>query len=242
MTLDYNQLDPDGDVVLILERQYDNEGVEDVLADGKGSAPKKSSKPIKPTAAEEIPATEDTLIDDAEHIRMRVSSKHLILASSYFRKMLRGGFKEAEELCAKGTVQIRLMDDHPAAMLILLNIIHGHTRRVPRVVGFRMLTQIAVLVDKYQFHEVAEAFTDSWVANLKGGTPQTSLDDLRAAICIYWVFRKPSDFKSVTYTAQMESDARMEANGLPIPASIIGNITRIRCFVLQNLAVLTRCR
>jgi hypothetical protein len=119
----------------------------------------------------------------SEHIRIRVSSKHLILASPYFRSMLQGDFKEGVDLRTTGAAEIRLVGGHPAALLILLNIIHGHTRRVPRNVDFRMLTRIAVLVDKYQFHEVAEMFTDTWVEKLKGGS---LTDDLRAASCIYW--------------------------------------------------------
>jgi hypothetical protein len=176
---------------------------------------------MKETPAEAIPAydspapTGETLTGEvrgsekrpkSEHIRIRVSSKHLILASHYFRSILRGDFKEGVDLRTTKVTEIPLVEDHPAALLILLNIIYGHTRRVPRAVDFRILTRIAVLVDKYQFHEVAEMFTNTWVEKLRGSMPTSLTDDLRAAICIYWVFRKSSEFKRVTQIALMDSN------------------------------------
>jgi hypothetical protein len=120
--------------------------------------------------------------------------------------MLRGDFKEGVDLRTTKVTEIPLVEDHPAALLILLNIIHGHTRRVPRAVDFRILTRIAVLVDKYQFHEVAEMFTNTWVEKLRGSMPTSLTDDLRTAICIYWVFRKSSKFKRATQIALMDSN------------------------------------
>ena len=286
MTPDYCELDPDGDVILILERRHEeDEGEEGVPTDDPLSpteeapaeeapaewieeapakdapaewieeAPAKDAPtewikeapaedaPAEWPAAEEIPVddppapTGGTLTGDvrdsekqpkSEHIRMRVSSKHLILASPYFRNMLQGDFKEGVDLDTTGAAKIPLVGDHPAALLILLNIIHGHTRRVPRDVDLRMLTWIAILVSKYEFHEVAEMFTDTWVEKLKGSMPISLTDDLRAAICIYWVFRKSSEFKRATQIALMDSNDRIEVDGLPIPSSVFGNI-RIQC-------------
>jgi hypothetical protein len=260
MTPDYCELDPDGDVILILERWHEEdegeEGVptddplsptEEALAEWIEGAPAEDAPaedaPAEWPAAEEIPVddpsapTGGTLTGDvrdsekqpkSEHIRMRVSSKHLILASPYFRNMLQGDFKEGVDLGTAGAAEIPLVGDHPAALLILLNIIHSHIRRVPRDVDLRMLMWIAILVDKYEFHEVAEMFTDTWVEKLKGSMPISLTDDLRAAICIYWVFRKSSEFKRATQIALMDSNDRIEEDGLPIPSSVFGNI-RIQC-------------
>jgi hypothetical protein len=324
MTPDYCELDPDGDVILILERRHEEdegeEGVptddplspteeapaeeapaewieeapaeeapaeeapadeapaewieealaEDAPAEWIEAAPAEDppaewieeapaeeapaeEAPAEEALAEEAPAewpaSEEIPVDDppaptggtltgdvrdsekqpkSEHIRMRVSSKHLILASPYFRNMLQGDFKEGVDLDTTGAAEIPLVGDHPAALLILLNIIHGHTRRVPRDVDLRMLTWIAILVSKYEFHEVAEMFTDTWVEKLKGSMPISLTDDLRAVICIYWVFRKSSEFKRATQIALMDSNDRIEEDGLPIPSSVFGNI-RIQC-------------
>jgi hypothetical protein len=153
---------------------------------------------------------------------MKASSRHLALASVVFRTLLRGNFREGVALRTTGTAEIPLPDDHPAAFLILLNIVHGHARTVPRQVDLRILTQIAILVDKYQFHEAAEMFTDSWFQSLKESIYQSPSDDLVAEICIYWVFGKSSEFQEVTRVAVRESTGKIDEKRLPIPSSIVG--------------------
>jgi hypothetical protein len=174
MTPDYCELDPDGDVILILERRYEeDEGEEGVSTDDPPSltedvpaedvpaeeAPDEWIKcpeveeipvndppgPMEETPAEAVPAYDSpALIGEtltgkvrnsekrpkSEHIRIKVSSKHLILASPYFRSMLQSNFKEGMNLRTTRATEIWLISGHPVALLILLNIIHGHTRRV----------------------------------------------------------------------------------------------------------------
>ena len=110
MTPDYCELDPEGDLIFILERRHEDDAC----------AP--SSQP---------PAKKHST-GKSQQIRMKVSSRHLALSSTVFRTSLRSGFKEAVTLRTTGTVEIPLPDDHPAAFLILLNVVHGHTRQVPR--------------------------------------------------------------------------------------------------------------
>jgi len=94
-------------------------------------------------------------------VHMRVSSKHLILASPTFRSMLGPGFEEGQRLRIEGSTELALGDDDPDAFEILLNIIHGLTRKVPRSVTLDMLTKLAVLINYYQMHEAVELFSDT---------------------------------------------------------------------------------
>ena len=55
----------------------------------------------------------------SKQIRMRVSSKHLMLASLVFKAKFQGEFKEGNTLRSSGFVEKQLLDDHPAAWLIL---------------------------------------------------------------------------------------------------------------------------
>lgn len=81
---------------------------------------------------------------------MRVSSKHMILASSVFEAMLQPGrFKEEIDLDSNGKAEIPLPDDDSEPFVILLDIIHGRPRKVPRVVNLHLLSGLAVLIDKY---------------------------------------------------------------------------------------------
>jgi len=41
------------------------------------------------------------------------------------------------------------------ALLILMNIIHGHTQEVPRTVDLELLTRMAEIVDYYELHEAS---------------------------------------------------------------------------------------
>ena len=162
---------------------------------------------------------------EPEDIHMQVSSKHLILASSVFAKMLNGKFREAENMRLAGHVAMRLPDDDPAAFSVLLNIAHGRTRRVPRRVGLTMLTEIARLVDKYYMHEVIEIYSDRWIDDIKDDVPRSFTNDLLPWLCISWVFQKADIFKRTTSIAQHESKRVIgegKANALPIPSSIIG--------------------
>lgn len=166
-----------------------------------------------------------TFPTESEDIHMQVSSKHLILASSVFARMLHGKFLEAETLRSAGQAEFRLPDDDPVALSILLNIVHGHTRRVPRRLELAMLTEVAILVDKYYMVEVIEVYSDMWVDNLKDNVPRSFTNDLLPWLCISWVFQKAEIFKNTTRIAQCESkrmvgEARTSA--LPIPNPIIG--------------------
>jgi BTB/POZ domain len=134
---DYIEFDPDGDVTLILLNRVGD-------PDAKG-------KDTQNTDQAENWAHLD--INYPAVIQMRVSSGHLILVSPVFKRLLKGGFAECHTLTSAGTAEICLPDDNPEAMQILLNIIHGHTRKVPREIKFDTLTQISILIDKYSLHE-----------------------------------------------------------------------------------------
>jgi hypothetical protein len=156
-------------------------------------------------------------------VRMRVSSSHLILASPYFKRMLRGDWKEACTLRAEGRLTIYVEEDwDPDALLILMNIIHGHTRKVTRTVSLEMLAKLAVLVDYYQCPEVVEVFSEMWINQLKGTLPETYSRDLILWICISWVFHQSYEFEVTTGIALMQSEGPMQTLRLPIPKIIVG--------------------
>ncbi|KAI9774991.1 MAG: hypothetical protein M1840_000207 [Geoglossum simile] len=158
-------------------------------------------------------------------VRFRVSSRHMALASPVFRVMLQQGFGEATVLRSTGKVEVTLEEDCAAAFLILLDVIHGHTRRVPRKIDLDMLTQVAIIVDKYSCLEVVEVFSDMWFGELRNSLPGALAETLLPWLCITWVFRKPVEFKHVTRIAQSEGNGSTEedlVNILPIPSSILG--------------------
>ncbi|KAI9761623.1 MAG: hypothetical protein M1840_001739 [Geoglossum simile] len=154
-------------------------------------------------------------------IRCRVSSKHLSLVSPVFEAMLQRQFKEAATLRSVGKVEIPLADDNPVAFMILLEIIHGCTRSIPRAITLDMLTEAAVLVDKYDCREVVEQYSDMWIYRLKGRMPLT-LESALQWLCVSWVFRKSIEFKHATEIAIRSETLGDMMDGLPVPSSVLG--------------------
>ncbi|KAL4914842.1 hypothetical protein BDW62DRAFT_204206 [Aspergillus aurantiobrunneus] len=115
-------------------------------------------------------------------LKLRASSKHLSLACPHFARMFKDEFREGSELRSNGSVE--LVVDHPngIAFLILMLIVHCHTRQVPRVISNKMQTNIAVLVDYYVCYAAVEVFSDMWIAAIENDPVRFASDSLE------WVF------------------------------------------------------
>lgn len=85
-------------------------------------------------------------------LRFKVSSKHLTLASPYFKKMLEGPYKEANLPCPEVTIE----EFDSEALKILLNIIHGKNSNIPRFLSLDMLAKVSEWVDYLDCFEQAE--------------------------------------------------------------------------------------
>lgn len=156
-------------------------------------------------------------------VRIRVSSRHLALASPVFKNMFSGNWTEGYEIRYKGNTDIVMDMWDFDATLIIMNIIHGYAPRVPRKVDLDTLAKVAVIVDYYQCHAVVEVFADMWVNYLKVDMPKSFGKMVLQWICISWVFRKPAEFLAATRVALVESPGVVQSYGLPIPYRIIGS-------------------
>jgi len=161
-------------------------------------------------------------IDSDEKIEVRVSSKHLVLASQVFRVMLEGSFLEGRKSDAQELKRVPLPDDDADAMLLLLSIVHGLTRRVPRRIKNHLFLNVVILIDKYQLNEATEICTDIWFDVLWKSVPQNLYQDLANWIYSCWVLRKEEEFKNLTRLAQFERGSRFEDGDTLFPGSITG--------------------
>jgi len=162
-------------------------------------------------------------------VHMLVSSKHLILASPVFKAMLKGDtFKEGRTLSSSGRVEVPLPDDNVAAFIIILDIIHGRNRRVPRQVSLEMMTNLSILVDKYQMLEAVEAFSEAWIEDLKVNLPEQFDDNTGRWLAISWVFGRRVEFTTMTQYIEQQSGVSWIGNyfdpDLPIPHIIFGKL------------------
>ncbi|KAH6872041.1 hypothetical protein B0T10DRAFT_533321 [Thelonectria olida] len=181
--------------------------------------------------AEEAPAEESVAEEPAENpleestgneteegsvMRMRVSSRHLILASPVFRNMLDGPFKEGTA-CEPGRRQISTSNWDANALMILLNIIHGHLREVPRSLSLEMPAKFAIIVDYYKCHEVVEVFVDIWLKAMENNLPTFHGKELMLWLLVSWVFSQDE-------TRIKHSKNTIMAMDLPIPGDVLGKI------------------
>ena len=159
---------------------------------------------------------------------MQVSSRHLILASRVFKAMLSGGFQEGALLESTGKAEIPLEDTDSVAFEILLDIIHGRHKRVPRNVDFDCLVEIATLTDMYELHESVELAITGWLdyAHSTGSRYLSSLKGKMQWLWICHVFKVPK--RSSGYLGQVILDTTsseqlsMLAESVPMPDYITG--------------------
>ncbi|KAE8453983.1 hypothetical protein EG329_007759 [Mollisiaceae sp. DMI_Dod_QoI] len=263
--------DPDGDLILQLirtpekerdpvadEQRKDGEDANLNVVEGQeqaaGDAPHANDGTEEHKPAED--SKTETLSDDPErpsleeigaNVDMIVSSRHLMLASPVFKAMLRlDGFKEGHKLESAGKAEIPLPDDDPEALIILLDIIHGRNRRIPRQISLDLMTKVTILVDKYQMVEAAEVFSESWIEHLKMSIPTEYVtpEDQTAVhkwIGISWVFGNRKEFQDMTMFVQRGCGSDLEEKieeGLLIPDIIIDTITQKRKDALFELYAL----
>lgn len=220
------EVDPDGDLLIILP--FSNEAFAPWNdSDDREALPERDpgveiSSPPSTTHEGNLLASYTSPLP----LHLKVSSKHLILASRHFRKMLTGNWGEANTIHEDGYRHVTLEGFDPSALKLLLDIIHGKTRKVPRSLDLEMLAKVSVLVDDFECHEEVEVFSDIWLNHLQDSLATEYNRDLILWILISSVFRKSALFKSATRTAILHSTRPIQALGLPIRGIIIGEWPR----------------
>ncbi|KAL5866394.1 hypothetical protein ACKVWC_011429 [Pyricularia oryzae] len=192
--------------------------------------------PKHPHLADSQPKNANEL-DSPTHqkeVRFRLSSKHMILASPYFKTMLGGPWREADEL------EVEAEDWDTEALLILMRVIHGQNQHVPRLIKLELLAKIAVLVDYYQCRDAIDLAAEIWIQQLT--PPEEPSKNLVFWLLISSVFRREEIFRAMTTIALRQSQGPLRAFNLPIPESILTEnssatlLLRSRSFV-QNFCM-----
>lgn len=159
-------------------------------------------------------------LEEPREVRFRVSSSHLSLASPIFRIMLDGPWKEGI-LDGQSPRQLLTSEWDTEALLVLLNIIHGRHRAVPKLVSLDTLGKFAILVDYYQCHEVTEVFVDRWLKALEKDFPTSYGRESTIWLFVSLVFSHSVYFEKTTELAIKESQGPVETMCLPIPVELL---------------------
>ncbi|KAL5411204.1 hypothetical protein PMIN04_010326 [Paraphaeosphaeria minitans] len=228
-----HEIDPFADTIIVLKRPCRNFAPwnEALTLYNTDLAEPEEEQPICTKISEEgraEPAFELTKSED-DDIHYLVSSRHLMLASPWFRRTLtREEYIEASKDPSDGRYHIPASDWDEEALLILLNIFHVRTRRIPATVSLEMLAKIAVLVDYYELEdaEVMERDVRDWIAQLRCNIPVPSFycRDLMLWICISRTFHMSEEFEKVTALAIKGSEGWIQTLDLPINEAIIGTL------------------
>jgi hypothetical protein len=129
-----------------------------------------------------------------------VASQVLVSTSAVFAKMLgkKSNFAEAVALReSKGDDQpviVKVADDDPSTMKIILYALHSQYRQVPDSITLSQLFQAAVICDKYALHEALRLIAKVWSEPLKHGSKKNP----RQWLFISWVFGPESVFTEVS--------------------------------------------
>lgn len=161
-----------------------------------------------------------------QKFEIKVSSRHLALASRVFRVMFGGQFRERIDSDDGHLAKVSLPEDDPDALVILLGITHGLSRRIPRRIDSQTFLAVVILIDKYEFHEMAEVFTDMWFVELwKPGSERESPDSEWIFIC--WVLNKELEFRNLTMGAILDNERPYGPEDVLFPCEIAGKITSL---------------
>ncbi|GIJ99683.1 hypothetical protein Aspvir_003684 [Aspergillus viridinutans] len=161
-------------------------------------------------------------------LKIRASSKHLTLACPQFARTLHSDFQESQDLHQKGHLDLEIDNWDPAAFPILMLILHGRTRPVPRKLTLSKFVDFAVLVDYYECYEAVEVFTDMWIRSLKKtATASMSLAQVEEWLFVSWVFQHRQSFALACGYLRGNLTSRF-CPELPVPQRVCDAIDRAR--------------
>lgn len=235
---------PNGDMNLILRRSrtpriqkatrgsFSSDGANEEPTSGETTATvdqveHKLGPPVKfKNISSSIHTVEDlrnlgSMNEQRQHIelRYRVSSAHLALASPVFKGMVDKSFATID-LSSRSASGFRR---YAEAMLILLDVIHGHHKSVPKAMDLKLLIELWKIIDSHKCHEAVEMFVDHWVASVidKDKIKGSSLDTNMSRLYISWVFAKGEYFDLLAHNI-LETTAGSIQTDLALPATILG--------------------
>ncbi|EWZ80298.1 hypothetical protein NW765_011590 [Fusarium oxysporum] len=188
--------------------------------------------PVKPASTQS--ETQDPPIEK----HFLCSKKHLTLASRRAAKLFSSQFKEAS-VESDGLYHWKFEGIFNAeAFELVLKIIHGKTRDVPRNVKLDLLADIATIVDDLECHEAVAFFSTNWLFGWPVGWPSTEeLRDkpLAQLILASFVFEHASLFQTYTKMAIRHNIDVISTYELPIRADVSDKIESTRIDILQRL-------
>lgn len=190
--------------------------------------PSKDTEKSGQDSTQQSETEEEEAAAEEECFRIRVSAKHLILASPVFKSLLLGGWKESSTFLDKGSTELTVSGWDLEAFLVVLRMIHSQNKEIPRKVSLELFAKITVIADYYKCKDAIGFFSDVWLddlesnSDLRNSLADTFSRELMLWMWISWFFRRVEQFKKATAVASKYSKIRISSLGLPLPAKLIG--------------------
>ncbi|KAG5918869.1 hypothetical protein E4U61_001381 [Claviceps capensis] len=220
---------------------------EDSYSDDE-NAHEPTPEPIAPTIESNVPNDNDIAEAHGENgerneVQFRLCSKHLSLASPVFKTMLNGVWKESapssdqynrsakplSPLQNDSNCQVRYelaaTEWGAEDFLLLMNIVHCQSIKVPYSIDLETLGRMSVLVDYYQCQEATQFFAGLWIDKLSGSLPTTYGRDCVTWMFVSWVFSRSNIFEKMTQLAIRTCDGGLGTINLPFPPMLLSTAT-----------------
>lgn len=219
------EADPDADTLIILtgyDRPFAAEDGGDAAPASNGNNSKAWLVNGSATAASK---------DGSPEFRIKVSSKHMSLASPFFQNKFgrqSSSSNSGAVVQSDGRVHVRLRGFDPTAVTTVVNIIHSRGLRAPKALDLETLAKVAVVVDALQCYEAVEAYADRWIARLAPSAASSAAAaarsdrDLVLWVFVTYVFQQPDLFRAATRQAISRSTGTLKTFGLPLRKDVIG--------------------
>ena len=109
-----------------------------------------------------------------------VCSRTLSRASTVFKRMLYGQFKESASTSrAEGQWTVHLPEDDPATMKLALAILHALFDRVPGTLDLNQLYELLILLDKWDMMLIVKPWAKIWFKKIRRIGNEQPLEELR---------------------------------------------------------------
>ncbi|KAI1502476.1 hypothetical protein F5X99DRAFT_378823 [Biscogniauxia marginata] len=179
-------------------------------------------------------------VGDNEAARLFVvCSKSLARSSPFWKKLLYGKFAESikpDHRDDKTEWVVRLPDDDPESMKMLLNIVHGRFEFVPGYeahVPTHDLYKLCVLLDKYDMTHVLRPWASGWSKTVYSA--QSYLDSVYCEqLWISWVLGDKTNFEHTTRALVLNCACTLTPETLQ-PPEIYERIEQTRLDMINKL-------
>ncbi|OOF94563.1 hypothetical protein ASPCADRAFT_131180 [Aspergillus carbonarius ITEM 5010] len=174
--------------------------------------------------------------------RIRVSSEVLKRKSHFYEVLLGPHYREGGILRKSGQLEKTYDDINPAAMLVVMKVVHDLAHEVPDRIELELLKDMAVIVDTCCLLEAVAAFVKKWLENAWLGNNPTppSQDVVDWVPYVTWVFRRSPEFQHATRSIIMEQSVTVDPKYAYTPATLHNAMCKVRDNLLSKMRQLIR--